>query len=69
VSTSPPRIGPIVGVNRGARRPRWQPRVVVVVDGGGGGGERKDGTVTMCDPSDVSSAVARFGNSRAPIIN
>jgi len=40
-----------------------------VVLGGGGGGERKDGMVTMCDPSDISTAVARFGNSWAPIIN
>ena len=39
-----------------------------VVDSGGSG-ERKDGTVTMCDMSDVSTAVARFGNSRASIIN
>ena len=36
---------------------------------GGGGGERKDGKVTMCDVSDVSTAVAQFGNSRAPIVN
>ena len=42
---------------------------MVVVVGGGGGGERKDGTVTMCDVGDVSTAVARFGNSRASIIN
>jgi hypothetical protein len=40
----------------------------MVVDGGGGG-ERKDETVTMCDAGDVSTAVARFGNTRAPIIN
>jgi hypothetical protein len=38
----------------------------VVVDGGG---ERKDGIVTTCDVGDVSTTVARFGNSRAPIIN
>ena len=30
---------------------------------------RKDGMVTMCDVHDVSTAVARFGNRRAPIIN
>ena len=35
----------------------------------GGGGERKDGNVTTCDVGDVSTAVARFGNSRASIIN
>jgi hypothetical protein len=38
--------------------------MVVVVDGGGG--ERKDEMVTMCD---VSTVVARFGNSWASIIN
>ena len=37
--------------------------------GGGGGGERRDGTVTICDTGDVSTAVARFGNLWAPIIN
>ena len=42
---------------------------MVVVVGGDGGGERKDGTVTMCDTGDVSTAVARFGNTRAPINN
>jgi len=41
--------------------------VVLVV--GGGGGEGKDGTVTICDVGDVSNAVARFGNPRAPINN
>jgi hypothetical protein len=41
----------------------------VVVVGVGGGGEKRDGTVTMCDASDVSTAVARFGNSRALITN
>jgi hypothetical protein len=41
--------------------------MVVVVDGGGCG--RKDGTVTTCDVGDISTAVARFGNPRAPIIN
>ena len=41
--------------------------VVVVVDGGGG--ERKDGLVTVCDTGDISTAVARFGNMRAPINN
>jgi hypothetical protein len=43
--------------------------VVVVVVAGGGGGEKKDGMVTMCDAGDVSTVVARFGNTRAPIIN
>ena len=64
-STSPPRISPKKGGLRGRRQ--WRPRVLVVVDGGGG--ERKDGTVTICDMSDVSTAVARFGNSRASINN
>ena len=41
----------------------------VVVVAGGGGGEKKGGMVTMCDAGDVSTAVARFGNTRAPIIN
>ena len=41
--------------------------VVVVADGGGG--EKKDGAVTICDTGDVSTAVARFGNSQAPIGN
>ena len=36
---------------------------------GGGGGEKKDGMVTICDAGDVSTAVARFGNSQASIIN
>ena len=36
--------------------------VVVVVRG-------RDGMVTGCDVGDVSTAVARFGNPRAPIIN
>jgi hypothetical protein len=36
--------------------------VVVVVRG-------RDGMVTMCDVRDVSTAVARFGNPRALIIN
>ena len=38
--------------------------VVVVVDSGGG--ERKDGLVMVCDTGDVSTAVARFGNTWAP---
>ena len=42
--------------------------MVVVVDDGGGG-ESRNGTVTMCDVSDVSTAFARFGNSRALISN
>ena len=29
----------------------------------------KDGMVTMCDVGDVSTMVARFGNTQAPIIN
>jgi len=41
--------------------------VVVVVDGGGG--EKRDGMVTMCDASDISTVVARFGNTRALITN
>ena len=41
--------------------------MVVVVDGGGG--EKRDGMVTMCDASDVSTVVARFGNTRALITN
>jgi len=42
--------------------------VVVVVDDGGGG-ESRNGTVTMCGASDVSTVVARFGNLRALISN
>jgi hypothetical protein len=68
VSTSPPQLGPNVGNGWGARRRRRWPRVVVVLVSGGGG-ERKDGMVTMCDAGDNSTAVARFGNTRAPIIN
>ena len=68
VSTSPPQHGPNMGNSWGARRRRRWPRVVVAVSGGGGG-EKKDGMVTMCDAGDVSTAVARFGNSRASIIN
>jgi len=41
--------------------------VVVVVDGGGG--EKRDGMVTMCDTSDISTVVAQFGNTRALITN
>ena len=58
-----------MGIDRGARRQAWWPRVVVVVADDGGGGESRDGTVTMCDASDVSTPVARFGNSRALISN
>ena len=29
----------------------------------------REGMVTMCDVGDISTAVARFGNTRAPIIN
>ena len=57
-SMSPPRFGPM-GIDQGARRRRWRPRVmvvVVVVDGGGG--ERKEGLVTVCDTGDVSTTVA-----------
>ena len=60
------RVGSSVGNNRGARQWLWRLRVVVV---DGGGGEKKGGTVTMCDAGDVSTAVARFGNSQASIIN
>ena len=68
-STSPPRFGPM-GIDRGARRRRWRPRVMVVVGVvDGGGGERKEGLVTVCDTGDVSTTVARFGNTRAPINN
>ena len=42
---------------------------MVVVADDGGGGESRDGMVTMCDASDVSTVVARFGNSRALISN
>jgi hypothetical protein len=45
----------------------WRPCIVVVV--GVGGGEKRDGTVTMCDASDVSTVVAGFGNSQALITN
>jgi len=44
-------------------------RASVVVVVGGGGGEKKGGMVTMCDMGDVSTVDARFGNSRASIIN
>jgi len=30
----------------------------------GDGSEKRDGMVMMCDIGDVSTAVARFGNSR-----
>ena len=43
--------------------------MLVVVVGGGGGGEKNDGKVTMCDVSDILTAVARFGNSWVPIVN
>ena len=43
--------------------------VLVVVVADGGGGEKKDGAVTICDTGDVSTAVAQFGNLRAPIGN
>jgi hypothetical protein len=42
---------------------------MVVVVGGDDGGKREGGMVTMCDVGDVSTVVARFGNSQAPIIN
>jgi hypothetical protein len=41
----------------------------VVVVAVGGGGEKRDGMVMMCDTSDVSTAVARFGNSWVLITN
>ena len=51
--------------------------VAVAAAHGGGGGwwwvmvvvVGRDGDVAMCDVSDVSTVVARFGNSRASIIN
>jgi len=61
---SSPQVGPNVGVNWGAW---WRRRVVVVVVDGGG--EKRDGMVTMCDASDISTVVARFGNMRALITN
>jgi hypothetical protein len=39
-----PRIGPKVGIHWGARRRRWQPRVMVVVVGDGGGSGKRWGT-------------------------
>ena len=57
------------GHSPGARWQQWQPRVLVVVVGGGGGGEKKDRKVTMCDVGDISTTVARFGNSWVPIVN
>ena len=60
---------PKCGHSPGARQWQWQPCVLVVVVGGGGGSEKKDRKVTMCDVSDVSTAVARFGNSWVPIVN
>ena len=60
---------PKCGCSPGARWQRWQLRVLVVVVGGGGGGEKKDGKVTMCGVSDVSTAVAQFCNSQVPIVN
>ena len=56
---------PNAGSRWGAQRRQWRPRVVV----DGGGIDERDGMVTMCDIGDVSTAVARFGNSRASIIN
>jgi len=47
---------------------QWQQWWLRVVDGGGSG-EKRDGTVTICDMSDISTVVARFGNSQASIIN
>ena len=64
-STGTLRIGPKAGSHRGARWRQLQPRmmvVVVVVKG-------KDGLVTICDIGDISTAVARFGNARAPTID
>ena len=42
--------------------------MVVVVDSGGGSEERW-GDITRCDVCDISTTVARFGNTRAPNIN
>ena len=67
-STSRPWLGPSAGVDQGLDGGGGG-RAVVVGAGGGGGGEGRDGTVTICDTGDVSTVVARFGNSRAPIIN
>jgi hypothetical protein len=39
-------------------------RVSVVVVADGGGGEKKARMVTMCDVGDISTMVARFGNSQ-----
>ena len=61
--------GPNAGIDRGAQRRPWRPCVVVVVVDDGGGSESRNGMVTMCDASDVSTVVARFGNSRALISN
>jgi len=58
-----------MGIDQGAPRRAWRLRIVVVVADDGGGGESRDGTVTMCDASDVSTAVAQFGNSQALISN
>jgi hypothetical protein len=57
-----------MGSDQGAQWRWWQPRVVVVV-GGDDGGKREGGMITTCDVGDVSTTVARFGNSQAPIIN
>jgi hypothetical protein len=60
---------PKSGQSPGARRPQWRPRIMVVVVGGGGGSGKRWGNVTTCDVHDVSTTVARFGNTRASIIN
>jgi len=60
-----PSVAQIWAFAGGARRRQWWPRAV----DGGGSGERRDEMVTMCDMSDVSTAVVRFGNSRVSITN
>ena len=49
-----PSVAQIWAFAWGARRRQWQLRAV----DGGGSGEKRDETVTMCDISDVSTAVA-----------
>ena len=57
------------GWPKSGQSPGCSTAAVLAARSGGGGGERKDGTVAMCDVGDVSTAVARFGNLRASIIN
>jgi hypothetical protein len=56
VLMSLPQVGLNASINQGTQRRQWQPHVVVVVVDGGG--ERRDGTFTMCDMSDISTIVA-----------